>query len=220
MNVAVFGSSGHGGVVAEAILSQGTHNFVGWIDSFRSPGDIVGSYCVLGSEKDIPDLLAQRCFDGLAIAIGDNWQRAKVAERLQPLCRSGLVFITVIHPNANISASALIGEGTVVLSGAVITAHARVGRFCIVNTSASLDHDCVMADYSSLAPKTATGGRVSIGEYSAVSIGAIIVHRIVVGHHCLIGAGATVLRDVPDHAVCYGTPAKTVRYRAPGESYL
>jgi acetyltransferase-like isoleucine patch superfamily enzyme len=36
----------------------------------------------------------------------------------------------------------------------------------------------------------------------------------------VIGAGATVLQEVPDRAVVAGTPARLVRSRAPGEPYL
>jgi hypothetical protein len=61
---------------------------------------------------------------------------------------------------------------------------------------------------------------VRIGEFSAISIGAIVSHSITIGDHAVVGAGATVLQDIPDRVVAYGTPARVVRRRNPGDSYL
>ena len=89
-----------------------------------------------------------------------------------------------------------------------------------MNTRASLDHHGVMGAYASLAPGVATGGNVSIGEGSAVSIGATVLHGRSIGAWSVVGAGATVIKDVPDHVVAYGTPARVVRGRESGERYL
>jgi acetyltransferase-like isoleucine patch superfamily enzyme len=106
------------------------------------------------------------------------------------------------------------------MAGAVINPGCKVGDFCIVNTRASLDHDSVMGDFSSLAPAAVTGGNVQIGAFSVIAIGAIVAHAVRVGEHAVIGAGATVLRHVPDRVVAYGTPARIIRQREPGDPYL
>ena len=89
-----------------------------------------------------------------------------------------------------------------------------------MNTNSSLDHDSVMNDFSSLAPRAATGGNCRIGDYSAVGIGAVLVNGIQVGEHTVIGAGSTVLSNIESFKVAYGTPAKAIRERKPGDEYL
>ena len=106
------------------------------------------------------------------------------------------------------------------MPGAVLGPDTRVGEHCIVNTGATLDHDGVLEDFSSLAPGVSAGGNVSIGELTAVAIGAVIVHRIRIGKNCVIGAGSTVLADIPALSIAYGTPARVVRTRSPGDPYL
>ena len=44
-------------------------------------------------------------------------------------------------------------------------------------------------------------GRVSIGDYSFVGAGAIVLPGVSIGERCVVGAGSVVTRDVPDGAV-------------------
>jgi acetyltransferase-like isoleucine patch superfamily enzyme len=77
-----------------------------------------------------------------------------------------------------------------------------------------------MDDFSSLAPGVTTGGVVQIGAYSAISLGANIIHGKNIGAHTIIGAGALVRENILDHCVAYGVPARVIRKRAEGEKYL
>jgi acetyltransferase-like isoleucine patch superfamily enzyme len=106
------------------------------------------------------------------------------------------------------------------MAGAVVNPCCNIGRFCIVNTNASIDHDSIMEDFSSLAPGVATGGNCRIGIFSAVSIGAILRHGVTIGDHSVVGSASTVLRDVEAFSVAYGTPAKKIRDRQQGDKYL
>jgi acetyltransferase-like isoleucine patch superfamily enzyme len=59
-----------------------------------------------------------------------------------------------------------------------------------------------------------------MGEFSALSLRAAVIHGRAIGVHTVIGAGATVVKDIPDYVVAYGTPARVVRPRRAGERYL
>jgi acetyltransferase-like isoleucine patch superfamily enzyme len=106
------------------------------------------------------------------------------------------------------------------MPGAIVNCGSSVGEFAVLNTQCSADHDCILGSYSSLAPGARLGGRVVIGEFSAIGIGAVIREGITIGNHTVVGAGSTVLRDLPSHVVAYGTPARVIRQRNPGDSYL
>jgi acetyltransferase-like isoleucine patch superfamily enzyme len=77
-----------------------------------------------------------------------------------------------------------------------------------------------MEPYASLAPGVAAGGDCRIGQFAAVGIGASLAHGRTVGEHAVVGAGAVVMKDVPEREVWYGVPARFVRGREPGEAYL
>lgn len=218
-NIVLMGSSGHAKVIIDIVEKEGRYGIVGLIDSFRSVGETTLGYRVLGAELDLPRLVVEYNLGGIIIAIGDNSVRAHAASRVADLCPD-LPFVSAVHPNTQIGKDATIGAGTVVMAGAVVNPCCHVGRLCIVNTKASLDHDSVMGDFSSLAPGVTTGGNCRIGRYSAVSIGATLRHGITVGEHCVIGGASFVLKDVESFSVAYGTPARRIRDRQKGDRYL
>jgi acetyltransferase-like isoleucine patch superfamily enzyme len=51
---------------------------------------------------------------------------------------------------------------------------------------------------------------VTIGNFTYVGSGAIILPGVEIGDHCVIGAGAVVTSDVPPNSVAFGVPAKIV----------
>jgi acetyltransferase-like isoleucine patch superfamily enzyme len=106
------------------------------------------------------------------------------------------------------------------MAGVSINACSSVGRFCILNTNSSLDHDSILEDFASLAPGATTGGNCRVGQFSAVSIGAVLIHGIHVGEHTVIGAGSLVMKSIESFVVAYGTPARAIRNREQGDKYL
>mgnify|MGYP002627478778 FL=1 len=50
-----------------------------------------------------------------------------------------------------------------------------------------------------------------IGNNVIVGINSIILPGVRVGSHVVIGAGSVVTKDVPDHCIVAGNPAKVIR---------
>ncbi|MEH7276373.1 hypothetical protein [Neobacillus vireti] len=90
----------------------------------------------------------------------------------------------------------------------------------MINTQSSVDHDCVLGDFVTIAPGATLAGGVQIGDHSVVSLGANVIHNRRIGQHTVIGAGSTVLKDIESNVVAYGTPAVPIRTLIPGEKYL
>jgi len=218
-NIVIVGSSGHAKVIIDIIEKEGKYNIVGLLDAFKEVGELAFGYKVLGEEKDLPKLINKYQLIGCIIAIGDNWIRNIVKNKIMEIDAT-FNFINTIHPSSVIARGVTVGSGTVIMAGAVINSNSKIGDFCIINTNASLDHDSNMSDFSSIAPGVTTGGNVSIGEFSAVSLGVNIIHGITIGKHSVIGTGSTVIKNINDHVVAYGTPAKTIRKRKEGDKYL
>ena len=218
-NIVVIGSSGHARVIIDAVERENRFRIAGIIDTFKPVGYSCLGYQVLGDELRLPDVIREHDIYGGIIAIGDNWVRHEVVDRIR-CAVPGFGFVTVIHPSAQVARSARVAAGTVVMPGAIISASADIGEFCIVNTKASLDHDGVMGAFSSFAPAVTAGGEVTVKPFAAVLLGANIIHSISIGEHSVVGAGSLVLRDVPERVLAYGLPARVIRTRQPGEPYL
>jgi acetyltransferase-like isoleucine patch superfamily enzyme len=52
---------------------------------------------------------------------------------------------------------------------------------------------------------------VSVGAYSFIAYGALILPGVSVGKCCVVGAGAVVTRSVPDASIVAGNPARILR---------
>lgn len=153
------------------------------------------------------------------IALGDNFRRQELQERLQQRYYNHK-FATLIHPSAVIGLNSDIGLGTVIMPGAVVGPFCKIDNGCILNSGCIVDHDCNLGDFVSIAPGATLGGGVSVGARSAVSIGATLKHNICLGKDVIVGAGSNVLNDLPDRVLAFGNPCKVKRDNAPGTKYL
>lgn len=206
-------------MVLDILRLRNEHRVIGLLDTYKPYGWTVDGQQVIGTRNDLPALVAAGTVGGVIVAVGDNWTRARIVREVRALVPD-IEFVTAVHPAAVVAEGVTIGPGTVVMAGAVVNPGCEVGEFCIVNTRASLDHESVLGNYASLGPGVTTGGRVRIGAWSAVGIGATVLQEIEIGTHTVVGAGSTVLHNVPDSVVAYGTPARVVRGREPGDRYL
>ncbi|MSU62675.1 MAG: acetyltransferase [Pedosphaera sp.] len=116
--------------------------------------------------------------------------------------------VTISHPSAFISPRATLGAGSQVLPQSAVCVEARLGECCIVNTRASVDHECVLGKGVHIAPGASLAGCVTVGDFTLVAIGAVVLPRIRIGHNVIVGAGSVVTRDVPDNKVVFGNPAR------------
>jgi len=219
LKVVVVGSSGHAGVVIDAMLRSSTVQIAGLLDDFLPPGTCRHDYPVLGPVDQIADLAQTYAYSACTIAVGDNWRRRELSLRVSA-CMPDVELIAVVHPASCVARSARLGAGAFVAAGSVVGPNSNIGAGCIVNTGATVDHDCRLDAFSSVAPGVHLGGYVHIEEMSAIGIGAVVSHGVAVGRHTVVGAGAVVVSDVPGEVVAYGVPARTIRSRRPDEPYL
>jgi acetyltransferase-like isoleucine patch superfamily enzyme len=51
----------------------------------------------------------------------------------------------------------------------------------------------------------------TIGDYSQIAVGSVILPGITIGQHCLTGAGSIVTKNVDDYQLVVGNPARVVK---------
>ncbi|GLZ38311.1 acetyltransferase [Actinokineospora sp. NBRC 105648] len=138
--------------------------------------------------------------------------RAKVVRRLNlPAER----YATLVHPMASVAAGTELGEGTVLLAGAVITAPQRVGAHVLAMPHVLFTHDDVVGDFVTCAGRAALAGAVTVAESAYLGAGSLVRQGVRVGARAVIGMGAVVLSDIPDGQTWAGVPAKQLIDRAP-----
>ena len=217
--VLIIGASGHAKVVIDIIELQKKYQIAGLIDSFKNKNHFLYNYKVLGTEKDISQIIKPHNIYGCIIAIGDNFTRMRMFKNISRHNKN-IKFITAIHPSAIIGKDVKIGSGSAIMAGVIINSDAHIGEHCIINTNSSVGHDTKIENFSSIAPGVTIGGQNKIGHCSAISLGANIIENITIGKHCVIGSGSLVNKNIGPNKVAYGSPVKEIRTRKDDDKYL
>ena len=128
---------------------------------------------------------------------------------------AGLRFATLVHPSAQVFASATLSEGVIVGPGAVIGARTHIGAHAIVNRGCLIGHHVDIGSYVTLGPGCNIAAKVRIGKASYVGMGVTIIDGVEIGAACAIGAGALVTRSLPDQVRAVGKPARVLKRGIP-----
>jgi sugar O-acyltransferase (sialic acid O-acetyltransferase NeuD family) len=208
--VILYGGTGQAKVVRPIMEYYGSKVVAVFDDTpdLPSPFPDVDLYC--GWENFQRWICSQdRSQIGFCVAIGNphGRERLRLHERLT---REGLNPVTIAHPTAWIASNAVIGVGSQILAGSIIAPETRIHRCCIINTKASVDHECVLEDGVEVAPGATLCGLVYAGVNAWICAGATVLPRIRIGPDAIVGAGAVVLRDVPTGVTVAGVPAKPI----------
>lgn len=212
--IAIWGASGHGRVVLDAVRIDGASSVVGFIDDDPAlKGQSFASCPVLGGKEALPQLLSAGV-RSIHVAVGHCPTRSAIVQRL---VAQGFTPASVVHPRAIIAGDVVMGNGTFVAAGVVVNSGASVGNHVILNTSCSVDHDCVIGDGVHLAPGVRIGGLTTVGAGAFIGIGATVLNCLRIGEQTIVGGGAVVVHDLPAGVVAYGVPAKVVRSKRANE---
>ena len=133
---------------------------------------------------------------------------------------------------AQVRGDAVIGEDCVIGRGAYIGTGVRMGSRCKVQNYALVYEPAVLEDGVFIGPaavltndtfpravnpdgtlKSAHDWEpvgVTVREGAAIGARAVCVAPVVVGRWATVAAGAVVTRDVPDHALVAGVPARRI----------
>jgi len=208
MNVVVVGAGGHGQVTADILLKHamagGSLIAIGFVDD----DDRLWKTKILELPVFGPtDTLDAVVHDAVVVAIGANQRRYDVIKRL---VSRGERLVAAIHPSAQIANQTIIQPGAMICAGAVVNTGSCIGEGAIVNTGATVDHHTNVANCAHIAPGVHMGGNVQIGERTLIGIGAAVLPGIRIDSDAVIGAGATVIHDVPANVTVVGSPARVI----------
>lgn len=218
-NIVLFGGGNQAHYTIDIIEKENKYNIVGIIDSVHDIGSERFGYKVLGRQENLNELISKYDIHGGVISIGDNWSRYLVHQQILEIIPD-FVFVNAIHPSVVIGNTTEMGVGIVAMAGCIFNPKAKIGNFTFFATGAQVEHDNVIHDFASISAGSITGGYVTLGKFSAITLGVTILDRIEIGKNTVVGAGSLVIKSLPDNVLAYGNPAKIIRSRNLGEKFL
>ena len=203
--VAIIGAGGHAKVVISTLRSCGFNVLEIYDDNSEIIGTNIEGVPVVAT---IDELRNKPCENiNAIIAIGSNERRHEIVTSFEG---TKIDWKTVIHKNAIVDPTVSIGKGTFVAAGVVIQANTKIGSHVIVNTRASVDHDCVIADFSHIGPGSIFTGGVVTEEESFAGAGCKVLPGLRIGKRAVAGAGSVITKNINDFTTVIGCPARTI----------
>jgi sugar O-acyltransferase (sialic acid O-acetyltransferase NeuD family) len=199
----IIGASGHGKVVADIALKIGKWQSIAFLDDNENIKISLGIEVIGKSAEAFAYITDWDIFVG----IGNNAIRKKLQESLE---LKGASIPKLIHPNAVIGEQVEVESGTAVMAGVVINCCTKIGKGCIINTGSTLDHDNIIEDFVHISPGAHLAGTVKVGQGSWLGIGSLVSNNVNIKSDCIVGAGATVIKDITESGTYVGVPARRV----------
>jgi len=144
-----------------------------------------------------------------------NRSREAMFTRLRSM---GFSIETYIHPDARVYSETPVGEGSVVLPGAVVEPHARVGANVMVWSNVTIAHHSSVGDHCWVAAGTVVSGQARIQRNTFLGVNSTVVNDVSVGEFNIVGAGAMISRETKPFSVHLARSAEPFRYSS--EEYV
>lgn len=197
----IIGAGGHAKIVIQ-ILRSCHEPIVGLVDDRQELwGQSILGLPILGGLE-----LLERDPNPVIIAIGSNRSRQKISQRF-----SHFEWKSAIHPSAIIDPTVQIGKGCTICAGVILQVDSTIGQHCIINTAASVDHDCRVSDFVHIGPGVHLAGEVILESGVFLGIGCQVIPKTHIGSWSTVGAGAVVTKNLDPEQTYVGIPARAIR---------
>jgi sugar O-acyltransferase (sialic acid O-acetyltransferase NeuD family) len=201
----IIGAGGSGREVAW--LARDVHG-----DTLEMTFAVEPEYLIADTIEDIPVVAMDAMppdATHFVVAIGDLVERRRIAIKCEAC---GLSPATLVHPGVPHSERVVVGAGSIICAGTILTTNVRIGRHVHINIGCTISHDVTLGDFTTLSPGVHLSGHVHAEEDVFFGTGANVINGIagrplVLGRGAVVAAGACVTKPVEAGAMVAGVPA-------------
>jgi len=206
----IIGAGTYGQVYASYLAETGLYNIIGFLDDdIKKVGSIVHGLSVLGTVSLLNELVNELPLS-VFVPIGNNTIREHLLKHAR---RLGFQTPSYIHPSCLIHSTVSIGESVYILSATSVMPYTVIEDNVMISMGVNVAHHTRLGCCSFYSQGTNVGASIEIGKGAFLGIGSTIMTGINrIGQHTIIGAGAVIIKDIPDKAVVVGNPGKIIRY--------
>ncbi len=175
------------------------HNFI--IEGLEVVGDF--SYLLSDLDKSVYDVY---------VPIGDNKIRVKLMTKLK---EAGYTTPSYIHPSATVHPSVEIGRAVYVLPSTSIMPLTKIDDYVMISMGVNIAHHTHLNEGVFLSQGSNIGASIVLQNNVFCGISSTVMTGVKeLGANAIIGAGAVVIRNVPENAVVVGNPGRIIKYNS------
>ncbi|WP_457746349.1 NeuD/PglB/VioB family sugar acetyltransferase [Sulfurimonas sp.] len=184
--IILLGGGGHCKSVIDVIEQAGEFRVAGIIEKFVGESSPVLGYELIGVDDELEKLRQKYEYAFVTIGhIHSNSVRVKLFKKLKEL---DFTVPTIISPLAYVSKHATLQEGTVVMHHALINAGVKVGKNCIINSKALLEHDVLIEDNVHISTNATLNGSVRVKANSFVGSSSVTKEGVLIDGFVKMGS--------------------------------
>tara|TARA_B100001057_G_scaffold501016_1_gene619717 strand:- start:67 stop:720 length:654 start_codon:yes stop_codon:yes gene_type:complete len=202
-------------ILASEIIEIGKLKLIGFLDFKENKKKIIIKNQKITVYKNLYKLKDIH----LIIAVGDNYLRQKLKKNIENKYKIKRWY-TFISPESKIAKTTKIGQGSIIMKGAIINHNSNIGEHCLINTGSIIEHDNVIEEFASIAPGAVTNGNVKIGKKTHLGSSSVVLNNIRIENDVVVGIGSVVTKDCKKCNVYFGNPSKLIRKRGKNEKYM
>lgn len=174
--ILLIGAGGHCRACIDVVETSGLYEIAGIITATGQGNSVVMGYPSLGTDQDLPLLLAKNNHALIAVGqIKESFTRRRLFDFAK---KSGAVLPAIRSNTAYVSKYSQLGEGTIVMHGCLVNSNAQIGKNCILNTQSLIEHDTIIGDHCHVSTGAKINGGVVVGSNSFIGSGAIIFEGV------------------------------------------
>jgi len=211
----IVGAGTYGQVYATYLSAE--YEIIGFVDDDPALLDteVVG-FKILGTVKSLMEKTIFAPSDvSIFVPIGNNEVRCSL---LQIFKSQGFYTPSFIHKSVSMDASTEIGNAVYILPSCSIMPYVQIGDNVMISMGVNIAHHVKIENGCFFSQGTNVGASITVQENAYVGIASTLMTGVKsIGRNSLIGAGAVVIKDVPNNAIMAGVPAKILKYKTTSE---
>jgi sugar O-acyltransferase (sialic acid O-acetyltransferase NeuD family) len=199
----IIGAGGHAKSCIEIIETLDDFEIACVVGLESEVGQTVLGHKISDTDADLESL--RDIFKFAFIAVGQLYDPGPRINLEKKLIQLGFKLPAFVSKNSLVSRTAKIGEGSIVMNGAIINSQAVIGRLVTVNSGALIEHDVSIGDHSHIATRAIVNGGVRVGKGTFIGSGAVIRNGIEIGENSFIGMGSLVTTSLSANSIIKAT---------------
>lgn len=208
---AIYGASGCGRslmpVARQQLAREQDRSEIVFIDDAQTAITPINGHRAMNYATFVAEPAVQK---QVLIAIANSHVREKIANRLEA---DGIQLWSISADNVTVMDRAEIAVGAALSPFVTITSNIQIGKCFHANLYSYVEHDCVIGDYVTFAPRVSCNGNIIIEDHAYIGTGAVLRQGtpdrpLVIGRGAVVGMGAVVTKDVPPGVTVVGNPAR------------